>query len=199
MLGMSLTKLLQHCSAFLAVLLCSCSATGPQFRPASWPPARGATVYVFRPDFQMASAVSPEVYVNGAKAFSLQNNGYGVLALEAGSHVIEVRYSALSNPCSGTSFEPVKHTISVVTGQEYYVRFNLPLPGGKQPRSTFLIAVSPAAMFTPFGLGAIAEIRAYFDAMCKLPLELGEIPKEQVFRQIVKTNLVSDGMYSPKR
>lgn len=79
------------------------------------------------------------------------------------------------------------------------MRFNLPVPGGKQPRSAARIASSPAAMFTPFGIGGMAEITAYSEAMCKLPLELAEIPKDEARRQITKTNLVSDGMYSPKR
>ncbi len=69
-------------------LLNACAASGPIYQHIDIPSPDKARVYIYRP-YQFFNAGGwPEIYVDGNELFSLKNEGYGVVILSPGSHVI---------------------------------------------------------------------------------------------------------------
>lgn len=77
---------------FLVILVISgCSATGPQFRPETSIENDYALVYLYRPSMLKGGGITPPVFIDNQELFDLPNNGYAVLKLTEGKHVIETR------------------------------------------------------------------------------------------------------------
>jgi hypothetical protein len=90
-------RLLQRVTlAVASFALSACVATGPKFDGLRAGTTAKATVYVYRVhEFGNRNAY-PYVYIDGVKRSPLRDNGYVVLEVDAGPHLVEVRGDLLT-------------------------------------------------------------------------------------------------------
>jgi len=81
-----------RCTVVLGIvlLLQACMALGPKFEPLPTPAASVSKIAAYRPANFTNSAITPDLYVNGAKVASITNGGYVVLDLPPGVHRIHL-------------------------------------------------------------------------------------------------------------
>jgi hypothetical protein len=177
------------------LVVMGCSASGPRYQPAAMISPDFATVYVYRPNSPFQKGFSPDVYLNGRRAFPIVNSGYGVLTIAPGAHEIEVRYdsSAMAieaerrygSRAASSCLKRVTQKISVDAGQDYYVRYAMPEPLRPEPSSGALLLLGPV------GVGAsVIRKNTWLEEMCDLPLRFGVVSKEVGTKEISKTKLV---------
>lgn len=74
----------------IVLLLQACMALGPKFEPLTTPAASVSKIVAYRSANFINSAITPDLYVNGAKVASITNGGYVVLDLTPGAHRIHL-------------------------------------------------------------------------------------------------------------
>jgi hypothetical protein len=174
--------------AGMALLVTACSTAGPEtkFEPVLRSSLYG-TVYVYMPDMGFPHNAKPDVYLNGSRIFSVENNGHGILMLPPGEHALEVRVEGAMT--FARCFKPVGTSVTVQAGQEQFVRFALPAPHRPHPQEN-------RARVHVFGLVGLAvhavDQTNWQNELCAFPLRL-EVEGDQ--EEVAKTNLVEGGTF----
>jgi hypothetical protein len=187
--------------AFASLLLLSACATGPRFQSPATLSSQEATVYVYRPDSRFQSGFAPDVYVNGRRAFAMENMGYGVLVIPPGELEIEVRYenSAMATDAERrygkqaktSCIKPVTHKVAVNAGQEYYMRYAMPEPLRPEPSSGALLLLGPLGI-----AASVVRTNNWLEEMCDFPPRLGLVNKDWGIKEISHTTLIDGATFS---
>lgn len=112
-------------SAYAAILLTACGATGQQFTRAERPGNGEAVIYVYRPKQYMASARSIPISIDNVEVGELKNAGFVRIVAKPGHHTIQPRYGA-----SGLDAPDIE--IDVPSSRTLFVRYTIigkPVPG----------------------------------------------------------------------
>jgi predicted small lipoprotein YifL len=132
--------------SFLMFLICTvvwsisgCGATGPKFSPYSGVVADQALLYVYRPDAHALSALTSAIEINGKVRAQLENNGYMVIALGAGSYQILQRWKAGLSGIADIENKTSSVAVNLEPGSITYVRLGTQVERGASTPHTFSI------------------------------------------------------------
>src|SRR5262245_13352893 len=158
----------------LAVMLAACSSVKapPPFKPAL--AADKATVYLYRTAGGFQSNLSPNVYVNGEKQFSLRHSYYSLVNLPRGDHEFEIRHESTSLGVKESCITTATRKLSVVEGKDYYLRYTHPIP----------TRAAPTALPGLLGAITIADQFAWTNQTCRMPPAFGEADRDQALRDL---------------
>lgn len=122
----------------IMLLLISCSASGPVFKPEPAADKNTATVYIYRPWKYFNAAGYPDIYINDKHMFALKNQGYGVVHLNPNQYVIRADKSSIlmNNWYPG----PNSINLTIEANKEYYIRVS--------PQSDSITPIANTVMIT---------------------------------------------------
>lgn len=104
---------------FLAILLvCAsgCVAHGPVYSGSEAISNEEGIVYFYRPSVFYMGGTYPYVFVDGAKKFSLKNNGYNFVKLPPGKHSFEIGKGKT------WEFKDLVGEMEIESNKRYYIR-----------------------------------------------------------------------------
>lgn len=102
---------------FSIVALSACTTTQGHFDLATHASTSNAVVYIYRPNSLSNVMVAPDVLIDDARVFAINNNYYNVLYLPAGKHQIKLD---LTERYQGVN----EIILDTVAGQNYFLRIS---------------------------------------------------------------------------
>lgn len=87
---MSFTSIRRPIIPLVAMVLQGCMALGPKFESLPPPTPDVSKIVVYRPAEFTNSAITPDLYVNGAKTAEITNGGYAAVDVAPGVHRIHL-------------------------------------------------------------------------------------------------------------
>lgn len=108
------------CMAFLG--LAACSQSGVMFSARPGPSTDAARVYVYRPEAHALAKGNAIIIVDGVKTTTLRNNGYALIPLSPGPHIITETWDMGFAGNKHLENKPISLKMDLAGGETAYVK-----------------------------------------------------------------------------